>query len=159
MVRIIKRYHLSKSEIKGLNEEITKQYNLPVFFDKKDNVVILEGDEKIVLKNDEPVFFYYGSLPVPTLKLLIKNNFLKKIVIDMRAIPFISNGADLMRPGIKSFEEGIKQNDFVSIVDEKNNVPIAVGIALYSSIDLRSMQSGKVAKNIHRPSDKIWSIH
>jgi len=108
--------------------------------------------------NNKPVFFYDGEQLVPTLKLLQEQEVLKKIVVDIGAIKFVINGADVMRPGIKEIEAGIKKNEFIVIIDEKNKKPLAVGIALFDTEELEQMNSGKAIKNIHYLGDEIWRI-
>ncbi len=123
--------------------------------DKKGKYELI--DEQVILMNNEPVFFHLGEKLVPTLKLLQKSMVLKKITVDMGAVPFVIKGADIMRPGIKLIDEGINKDDFVAIVDEKHNKPLGVGIALFSGEEMKSMTNGKSVKNIHYVGDKIWN--
>jgi len=81
---------------------------------------------------------------------------LKKITVDMGAIKFVINGADIMRPGITEIEEGIAKDELVVIIDERNKKPLVVGIALYDSAEMKKITSGKVVKNIHYVGDEIW---
>ncbi len=143
---------LSKSEIKELNEKLSV-YNFN--FSKKDNV---EKQDNLLLLNKTPLFFYHENKLVPTLKLLLEQKLLKKVKIDMPAVPFIIKGADIMRPGIKEIET-FQKNDFVMIIDETNKKPIAVGIALFSSEELNMMDKGRVIKNIHYVGDSIWKTN
>ena len=88
---------------------------------KKDNVVLVEDEnKKFITVNKEPYFFYYEDKMVPTLKLLQTKDLLKKITVDMGAIKFVVNGADVMRPGITKIQESIEKNDFIVIVDDEN---------------------------------------
>ncbi len=140
---------------KDANEEL-KQYN--IVLSKKDHVELLEDRYKFILINKKPAFFYHGNRAVPNLKFLQENNVLKKITIDMGAVKFIVNGADVMRPGIKEIEDGIKKDDVIVIIDEKNKKPLAVGIALFSTAEIKAMGSGKVIKNIHYVGDEVWKF-
>ena len=76
----------------------------------------------------------------------------------MGAVRFVVNGADIMRPGIVEIQAGIEKDDFVAVVDKNNKKPLAVGIALYSSEEMRVMASGKVIKNIHYVGDELWRM-
>jgi len=138
---------------KDLSEKL-KEYSITI--DKKQQVELI--DEKIILLNHEPSFFYYEKKIIPTLKYLQKNNLLKKITIDMGAIKFIINGADLMRPGITDFDQKIKKDDIICIIDINNKKPIAVGIALFNAPQMQLMTSGKVIKNIHYIGDDLWNF-
>jgi len=126
---------------------------------KKDNVVLMEDENrKIITVNKEPYLFYYEDKLVPTLKLLQTKDLLKKITVDMGAIKFVVNGADIMRPGITKIQEGIEKDEFIVIVDETHQKPLAVGIALLSAEEMEKATSGKVIKNIHYVGDDLWKI-
>ncbi len=114
------------------------------------------ADERIVYINNEPCFFYYELQLYPTLKYVMKNPILKKITVDMGAVKFVINGADIMRPGIVAIDENIEKNEAVIIIDQNNKKPLAVGIALLSSKEMQEVSSGKVIKNIHYVGDEIW---
>ena len=121
------------------------------------NMMVKKEFEVIVLDN-EPCFFYLEGKIIPTLKLLLKNNFLKKVTIDMGAVKFIASGADLMRPGITEIEDGINKDDFISVIDVEHKKPIAIGQAMMDSEEIRATESGKVIKNIHYVGDKLWKF-
>ena len=74
----------------------------------------------------------------------------------MGAVPFITNGADCMGPGIVDADESIQEGDYVWIRDVKNQVPLAVGQALRSGADLKAKQPGKAIKSINNVGDKLW---
>ncbi len=137
-----------------------KEINKLIFgveLNKKDSVVLMEDDtKKIITVNKEPYFFYYQDKIVPTLKLLQTHPLLKKITVDMGAVKFVVNGADIMRPGIVEIDSEIKKEDFIVIVDINNKKPLAVGVALLSTEEMEKATSGKVIKNIHYIGDEIW---
>ena len=151
----MKKKKLSKKEIKELNKSIEQSFGLTDFIDKKDKVELI--DENIIAINDEPSFFYFENKLVPTLKLVIKKEILKKVVVDMPAVPFMVKGADVMRPGIKQLED-FEKGDFVAIVDETYKKPLAIGLAMFSSDNIKAMDKGKVIKNLHWVGDDIWNI-
>lgn len=150
----MKQKQLSKSDIKEINEQ-TKKYGFEI--DKKEKAMLVEPEEglQIVLVEKKPLFFYHENKIVPTLKLLLEKNFLKKVVVDMNAVKFVASGADVMRPGIKSMDDFLK-DEIVVIVDEKNKKLLSVGIALFSSSEISKMDKGKVIKALHYVGDKIW---
>src|SRR3989344_6398511 len=158
---------LSNKEIRALNEQIKSEFGIDKFFIGKDKVEkkkkenkndadIVISNAEILFRNGNPAFFYFEKRLVPHLKLLQATNFLKKVVVDMPAIPYMIKGADVMRPGIKEIDEQIRKDEIVSVVDENNKKAIAVGIALFDSEEMRQMVKGKVLKNIHFVGDKVW---
>ncbi|MBD3361179.1 RNA-binding protein [Candidatus Woesearchaeota archaeon] len=150
------RKQLNKSEIKKINKTLNELYDLDEFFSKKDKLELEENEYKIIKKDDKTYFFYHEKLIVPTLKNVLENNFLKKTTVDMGAIKFVTSGADVMRPGIVKIDKGIKQNDVIAIVDEKHDKPLAIGIALFSSEEIKKQKSGKSIKILHYVGDKLW---
>ena len=108
--------------------------------------------------NKQPWFFYYNDRIVPTLRLLQNKDLLKKVIVDMGAIKFVINGADIMRPGVVEIDEMITKEDFIVVVDVNNKKPLAVGIALLSGMEMKAATSGKVIKNIHYIGDELWNL-
>lgn len=151
----MKRKRLSKKDIKELNRTIEEKFNIADFADKKDKIELL--DDNIISINEEPSFFYDSNMLIPTLKLIMKRDFLKKVIVDMPAVPFMVKGADVMRPGIKEFEE-FSKGDIVVIVDETHKKPLAIGQALFSSLEFKNMEKGKVIKNLHYVGDQTWRV-
>ncbi|MBI2565372.1 RNA-binding protein [Candidatus Woesearchaeota archaeon] len=148
---------LNKSEILNLNYELKQQFGISDLFSKKDAVYSVKNKHTILYLNDQPVFFIYEKKWAPALKLLLQKQVIKTIIVDMGAVKFIADGADVMRPGIVEISGNIKQNDFVVIVDIMHKKPLAVGIALFDSEAMKNMQSGKVVKNIHHVGDELWN--
>ena len=132
-----------------------EKYN--VNFSKKDSVELVQGDHKVLIINKMIAFFYYNETLLPTLKYLQENICLPCVTVDMGAIKFVVNGADIMRPGITKIEEFNKE-DFVVIVDENNKKPLSVGIALQNSEEMKNSSSGKSIKNIHYVGDDLWNM-
>lgn len=145
------RKQYSKSEIKELLDRFSYVESL---ISKKSNVVEQDGiiyvDNKATLVEFEKRFF-------PTLKVLLQRIVLPKVVVDMGAVKFVVSGADIMRPGIRNLED-FNRGDFVVIVDEKNNKPLAVGKAMFSSEEMKSMNTGKCIQNIHYVGDRYWGL-
>jgi PUA domain protein len=81
------------------------------------------------------------------------------IVVDRGAIPHICNGADVMRPGIVQVERDFDKNSLVVVVDVDHRKPLALGIALLSSQEVRRSERGKMVKTIHHVGDKIWNFY
>ncbi len=144
---------------KDVQEHLTP-YGIEI--SKKDNLELLE-DESIllVLLNKEISFFFHGKCLIPALPYFVKNPTLqplKKVTVDMGAIKFIIGGADIMRPGITTFDPNISQGEYVLIIDQTHGKPIAVGKALVSSPEIQTQTKGKVVENIHYIGDKIWTF-
>ena len=141
---------------KDVIEEL-KQYTISI--SKKENIEIFEDKEKkILLIDKQPSFFWFENKWLPLLKFLLQNPILKKVVIDMGAIKFIVNGADVMRPGIISIDAQIEKGEPVMVVDQNNQKPLAVGIALLNGTEMQNIKTGKVIRNIHYVGDELWTL-
>jgi predicted RNA-binding protein (TIGR00451 family) len=76
----------------------------------------------------------------------------------MGAIKFVTNGADVMGPGIVDADKGISENDPVWICDEKHHKPLAVGIATINGEQMINKIKGKAVKVIHYVGDNLWNF-
>jgi len=150
----MRRRFLSKSEIKELNGKMGFDFEVP----PKGRAEIVEDETVLVLLEGKPVLFQYEGKWLPSLHVLQEKHLLKKIIVDMGAIKFVTSGADIMRPGITKVDDGLKAGDAAVIVDEKHGKALAVGIVMMSSEELRAADKGKVVKNIHYIGDIIWNF-
>ena len=150
----MKRYFLSKRDIKSINENFPSA-NLS----KGDSVeYVNDGEMEIALVNGTVSFFYKDNNIYPALKFVHgKEALFKKIAVDMGAVKFVCSGADIMRPGVKGIDDNISKDDVVIVVDERHGKALAVGIALFGAAEMKSMTSGKVVKNLHFVGDNIWN--
>lgn len=153
------RHRLKSKEIRNIKNLILPKFS-DVDIDEKS--VFEVGDYegiRLVLVDDVPCFMYVDDRLVFTVQGL---NFFKPssffVVVDMGAVRFVTNGADVMSPGIVDADEKIEVGDFVWICDEKNLKPLAVGFALVSGVDMKSGGSGKAIKNVHFVGDTIWNF-
>ncbi len=144
---------LSNKEIRTLSESIHSHYGVFGIIPKKE---IIQFNHGMYFSQNQPLLFDHEGILIPTLKLLAKNQFLKTVEIDKGAIPFMIKGADLMRPGIVSFDPSIEKNTIVAIVDTVYKKPLAIGKTLYNAAEISTMQKGVIVKNIHYIGDKIW---
>ena len=111
-------------------------------------VYIIEGDIKLA-RRDKALF--------PTL-LNESVEDLPSVLVDMGAIPYVCNGADVMSPGITGIDGDFGEGDLVIVRDERHRKSLAVGLALASSADMREMPKGKAVKSIHYVGDKLWKV-
>jgi predicted RNA-binding protein (TIGR00451 family) len=93
---------------------------------------ILDDGSRVLLLNDTILFFEYDGLIIPTIHALLEGKVsLPEITVDMGAVRYVVNGADIMRPGITKIDEGIQVGSVVAIVDERHGKPHYVNDALW----------------------------
>ena len=126
-MNIKQRHFINKTQIRELKEEILPQYDekfLTQIFPKKCQIELIlteDGDTLYAVNNILKLWkSKEGYIPVLTL-LLNKQVDLKTVVVYMGAIRFVTNGADVMRPGITKIEPTIKKNEIIQIVDETHS--------------------------------------
>jgi predicted RNA-binding protein (TIGR00451 family) len=74
----------------------------------------------------------------------------------MGAIKFVTNGADVMRPGITEIDPEIKKDEIICVIDEKHSKPLAICKTLFDSKEIQEKKEGKVLKNLHWIGDNKW---
>jgi len=156
-----RRHSLKSKQAKQILDEIseTLKVNVVALFGTKANVEVVDTDVgKIYLINGKPLFIKVGEKALPT--LLFQDFVLNapKIVVDMGAVPYVCNGADVMAPGIVRVEGEFSKGDLVLVVDEKHGKPLALGESLFDVSSVRNTRQGVVVKNVHFVSDKIWNL-
>ena len=157
-MKIKNRHILSKKNISNIIEKISTNYRFDIdlknrvfesgIFDNK-NLIFIDDIPCFVLDDDNVYFTIFGiNLFKP------KNKF---IVVDMGAVKFVINGADIMTPGIVDADIDIKIDDQVWICDEKNKKVLATGIALINGEDMNITKKGKAIKSQFFVGDLLWN--
>ena len=147
---------VSKSETNQILELVSKQWkqelpkikNLKVYFIDDNSKLIIGAGITILKINDDYLPF------------LNQTEILEKfpnVMVDMGAVKFMCNGANVMRPGIKRYTE-FGANDVICVIEESQHKFLAVGRAMTDSSALEGMAKGEVVKNLHYISDKYWEI-
>ncbi|MDH7507265.1 MAG: RNA-binding protein [Candidatus Thermoplasmatota archaeon] len=160
MSLIIKnRHNLKSKEIKFFQNQLKNFYD-DIFIDKKSSVEIGEMEDLVLIFVDnKPSFIFYKDKILFTLFGLNKFKPKKKfVIVDMGAVRFISNGADVMTPGIVDADKGITENDPVWVCDEKYHKPLATGIAVINREEMINKNKGKAIKIIHYVGDNLWNF-
>ena len=156
-IKVKKRNFLKKKKIKEIKAELGEYGDL---LQNKKNVEILEAEpNSFILVDGEPYIIMIDDKPFPTLKAALANQIdIKKVTVDMGAIRFVSNGADIMSPGIVAADDGVEEGDIVLIVDETHGKPLAIGVSLISGEEMVENDSGKAVATKHYVGDDIWNF-
>ena len=147
---------ISKSETTSLLKTISERWgmefprikNLKVHQITEDAQIIVGNGVKILKTNNDYIPF------------LSEINLLEKfpyVMVDMGAVKFMCKGANVMRPGIKNYNEFEKEK-IVCIIEESQHKFLAVGKSLVSSSEIEKMEKGEIIKNLHYISDKFWEV-
>jgi len=145
---------ISRSETAQVIKEISSQWkielpkikNLKFHFLDDDVIIITAMGLKAIKIGDSYLPF------------LTESELLKKfpyVMVDMGAVKFMCNGANVMRPGITNYTQ-FEKDSVVCIIEESQHKFLAVGKSCVLSTDMESMSKGEVVKNMHYISDKYW---
>jgi PUA domain protein len=156
-IKVKKRNFLKKKKIKEIKAELGEYGDL---LQGKKNVEILEAEpNSFILVDGEPYIIIIDDKPFPTLKAALANKIDgKTVTVDMGAIKFVSNGADIMSPGIVDASDNVEAGDIVLIIDETHGKPLAIGVSLISGSEMVENDSGKAVETKHYVGDEIWNF-
>ncbi len=96
-----------------------------------------------------------GDVLFPTLTNTIVEE-LPSVVVDMGAVPYVCNGADVMAPGIVEVKGEFDEGSLVVVRDIRHGKALAVGQSLTTSEGMRGTKKGKAVKNLHYVGDRLW---
>jgi PUA domain protein len=116
----------------------------------EEGAVFVHLDDKVFVKTDGSFAPFLGS---PEALALFPS-----ATVDEGAIRFVLNGADIMRPGVRTFDDWGDAGRTVVVKEEKKGRSIAVGTASVSSGEAKSMTKGVVLKNAHHVADRYWNL-
>ena len=113
----------------------------------------------LILVDGKPLLFEIEGQLFPTVRGALEMELNKRIVtVDKGAIRFVSNGADVMAPGIVDADSEIKEDDLVIVVEQAHRKPLAIGKALMKGPQMVEADSGKAIKSITHVGDKLWNM-
>jgi PUA-domain protein len=163
MMEIKKRHDLKSSKVKHLKnqvKEVLGEEFVPLLEGERFEICTTDADIDLILVDGNPVFLKKKAL-FPTLKAFLDTDCRKlthHITVDMGAVPYVTNGAHVMRPGVVDIDKSVEKGDFVVITEERHGKPLAIGEALYSAKEIKTMKEGRVIQNIHYVGDKMWNL-
>lgn len=121
--------------------------------------VVETSHYSLIALNGTPVAMYVDGKPFFTVRGALELKPRKHIVtVDMGAVKFIRNGADVMSPGIVAADESIEPGDPVIVVEERHKKPLGVGTALMNGTEMKQSTKGKAIKMVHHVGDAIWDL-
>jgi len=156
-IRIKKRKRLRNKDVKALAIEIENRVGREQF--TQDDMVdrASSSDFDVIFVNGEILAMVIEGRIFPSIRGILKYGADGCFVtVDMGAIPYVANGADVMSPGVVEADPGLTEGDMVWIRDEKNLRPLAIGRALMAGPDMVDATSGKAVETIHYVGDKLW---
>ena len=157
-MEISARHHLRNDEVQHLRAELDEHFGAEIRGETFEAVSFTSTDEEIVLVDGAPTILRLETGPVLTVQGA--NSFepdKRIVVVDAGAVSFVSNGADIMRPGIVEADPEIEAGDAVLIAEETHGKVLAVGHARTDGADMIG-EEGKVVDTVHYVGDEWFDF-
>jgi PUA domain protein len=160
------RHHLRADDIDAIEQAVAENLGVELDADSFEKVEFDDSDWNVVLVNGDPLVLYVESegngddATEPFLTVQGLNAFPPTshvVTVDAGAVSFVSDGADIMRPGITEADDDIAAGDLVAINEESHGKFLAVGRAKTSGDDMVG-DSGKVVESIHHVGDDLFEF-
>jgi PUA domain protein len=156
----MKKWVLSRRDsaetIQKIELSLGKALNLP----KSAQAECTEPEEGVVFVNlDSLTFVKADDRFVPFLGSPKVLELFPSAVVDEGAIRFLLNGADVMRPGIRKFDDWGSPGAIVVVKEEKKGRAIAIGLSTVTGSEASAMTKGSCLKNLHHVGDRYWTLH
>jgi PUA domain protein len=153
-----KRRPINKKEAKRYNEALSRSHNL--------NFEISAGKYEKGICRDFEVIIQKGhiiAIIIDNVHHLSVRGLLEHkpqggwVQVDMGAVPYVCNGANVMSAGINDASDEILKGQYVWIREETHHKPLGVGKVVMSKDEMLKSDKGKAIEALHYIGDKIWS--
>lgn len=157
--RIRRRQRLRDKDAAATLKQVTDRLGGAKIWDDTAAVESAEFMERQILLVNNQVWGVIdnGETFLTVRGLLALKPQMRYVTVDMGAVKFVCNGADVMAPGIVEADPALKEGDWCWIRDERNKQPLAVGRALVAGPAM-VRGKGKAIKSVHHLGDKLWNI-
>jgi len=152
------RHHLRSDAVGEIREALADQLGVDLDADSFEKVELENADWEVVLVDGEALVCYFGGDPFLTVRGANRHPPERRTVtVDAGAVQFVSDGADVMRPGIVEADEAVAEGDLVVIDEESHGKVLAVGRALADGDDMVG-EGGRVVESLHHVGDDLFGL-
>ncbi len=152
------RHHLRSDVVSALESSVADGLGVDLAGDAYERVEFEDSDWEVVLVDGAPEIAYFDEEPFLTVRGANAYEPAHRIVtVDAGAVSFVSDGADVMRPGITEADPEIEPDDLVLIAEESHGKVLAVGRARVSGDEMVGSE-GKVVDSLHHVGDDLYSF-
>ena len=152
----MKVHSLSKREVHDITGQVSKSWPTnSIGAIKNLQAYVIDGNKRLLVGNNLVAIQLAPDLIIPHLTQHDLLNHFASVQVDMNAVKFVCNGANIMRPGITDFTS-FKESEIVLVKDQTHKKELAVCISLVDDVTGRKMEKGIVLNNIHHIGDVYW---
>jgi PUA domain protein len=157
-MQVKSRHHLRSDEVNDIERRLAESLGVELDADTYELVELEDSEFDVVLVDGNPAVLYYEDEPFLTVRGA--NQYPPEthvVTVDAGAVSFVSDGADVMRPGIVAADESIQSGDLVAIAEESHGKVLAVGRAKTDGDDMVG-DEGKVVESVHHVGDDLYEF-
>lgn len=157
----MKRWVLSRHDSQDLIERVRTKLEITLELPHSSQVYCAEPSEGTTFATLERryTFVVTGEEIIPFLGSQETLGLFPSVQVDEGAIKFVLNGADVMRPGIRSFDSWGGVGRIVVVREEKKGRGIAIATSLVTSAEMPRLEKGPCLKNLHHLGDRFWNLY
>jgi len=156
----MKKWVMSRRDSAEMVQKIETALKKPLNLPKSAQADCSEPEDGVVFVNlDGLTFVQAEERFVPFLGSPKVLEWFPAAMVDEGAIKFLLNGADVMRPGIKKYDDWGGAGSVVVVKEEKKGRAIAIGLSTVSGADAAAMTKGSCLRNLHHVGDRFWNLH
>ncbi|MXV63066.1 RNA-binding protein [Natronorubrum sp. JWXQ-INN-674] len=157
-MQVKSRHHLRSDAVRELERTLEEQLGVSPDGDTYERVEFENTDWEVILIDGEPQVAHFDEEPFLTVRGANAYEPERRLVtVDAGAISFVSDGADVMRPGITAATDDISPDDLVVIAEESHGKVLAVGRARVEGSEMAG-DEGKVVDSLHHVGDELYEF-
>lgn len=157
-MQVKSRHHLRSDERDELEAELEETVGVTPDGDAYERVEFADWDREVVLVDGDPLVASFGGERFLTVRGANALDPTRRVVtVDAGAVQFVSDGANVMRPGIVEADPDIEPGDLVLVAEETHGKVLAVGRAEVSGDEMIG-ESGRVVDSLHHVGDELYEF-
>lgn len=160
-LKVRRRHRLRQKEVEEIAAAIDSVLGTRTFSpDDPLQVAEVYGlEQKVYILGNEIVALEIEGKPFLSISGLLKYGASRMYVtVDMGAVKYVANGADVMGPGIVDGDSSIKEGQTIWVRDEKHSKPLAVGKSLVEGGVFGKKMPGKHVQSLFYVGDRMWRL-
>ena len=160
-LKIRRRHRLRQKEIEEIARAIDASLDTRSFSpDDALQVAEIYGlEQKIYILGTEIVALEIDGKPFLSISGLLKYGAKRLYVtVDMGAVKYVANGADVMGPGIIGGDPDVRTGQTVWVREEKFGKLLAIGRSLVDGTVFGTRAPGKHIQSLFHVGDRVWKL-
>ncbi len=160
-LKVRRRHRLRQKEVEEIAADLNKSLGTDTFSpgDPLQVAEVYGMEQKVYILGTEIVALEIGGKPFLSISGILKYGATKSYVtVDMGAVKYVANGADIMGPGIIDGDREVVPGQPVWVREEKFLKPLAIGKSLVDGKAFGQKSPGKQVQSLFYVGDRLWKL-